>query len=143
MYSTSEEGSRTRKGNSELSEGEGLLRQAGQSPMANQAVLYHPCHPSPSSQGSSSISADSQTEGSHILPKKATKADIHCKCMKGYSIFPINSQNFLQNFSCFIIFFLITDSLRALSRWCCCLMYFIFPRIACSQCEECQLFWET
>lgn len=41
------------------------------------------------------------------------------------------------------IFFLITNSLRALSRWCSCLMYFIFPRTACSQCEECQLFWET
>lgn len=63
--------------------------------------------------------------------------------MDGYGVFPINSQNFLQNLSCIFIFFLITDSLRALSRWWSCLMYFTFPRIACSQCEECQLFWET
>lgn len=60
---------------------------------------------------------------------------------RNYGVFPINSENFLQNLSAF--FFLITNSLRALSRWCSCLMYFIFPRIACSQCEKCQLFWET
>lgn len=108
---------------------------------------YHPCRPSPSSQGSSSIDVHSQNAVTSSRKKEPRQIFTENGSMEGYGIFAINSQNFLQNLSCIYIYIyiyiLITDSLRALSRWCSCLMYFIFPRIACSQCEECQLFWET
>lgn len=42
---------------------------------------YCPCQPCPTSQGSSSINVDSQTEESHIHPQKA--ADIQCKWEHG------------------------------------------------------------
>lgn len=72
--------------------------------------------------------------------------DIHCTREDGGNmIFSPSTQNFLQILFCPHppFFPLSANSLRALSRWCSCLMYFIFPRIACSWCEKCQLFWET
>lgn len=87
MYGTSEEGSRARKGNSELSGGERLLQAGGMDPDGKSSRAVSITHVSPPH-----LSRDPAPEmwihkqkavTSFIPPRKGTKAGIHCKRERG------------------------------------------------------------
>lgn len=109
-----------------------------------------PYRPSPSSQGCQLPGMQIHRQKTVTSPKKQPRQIITANGrMEGLWCFPHQLKISYRTCSTFLGFFffkllfLITNSLGALSRWCSCLMYFIFPRIARSQCEKCQLFWET
>lgn len=102
MCSTSEEGSHTRKGNSELSEGERLLRQAGRTLTTDQAMLRaSPMSSLPIFPGiSAPLNTDSQTEQSHPNRSNQARYSLQMGGWKDCGVFPIITQNFLQNLFC-------------------------------------------
>lgn len=65
---------------------------------------YHPCQPSPSSQGSSSIDVRSQTESSHIFPKKKEPRQIFT-ANGGICYFPHQLSKFLTEPLLYFYFF--------------------------------------